>query len=145
MPIGSDVNRSLIRGSERSLWGLSVGKTLAPKIRVSANLSGEIHPVPARGPRRGKTRTRGPDGTARRAAVERHEATTPIGRSVHLYNQHAFSIWRQIGIVRHAAFVTWQIDFAVLGAIVERGDDPQMQTGLEFGVHHRVDPDKHQA
>src|SRR5260221_843953 len=126
MAIRSAGNSFLIRGSERDLLGLSVGKTLAPQMPVTANLSGEIHPVSARGPRRGKTRTRGPDGTARRAAVERHETTTPIGRSVHLYNQHGFPIGRQIGIVRHAAFVTWQIDLAVLGAIVERGHDAQV-------------------
>src|SRR5258708_13890125 len=112
MAIRSAGHSFLIGGSEGDLLRLSAGIALAPQVPVTANLNGEIHPVSARGPYRGEARAGGPDGNAGGAAVEWHQATTPIGRSVHPDNQHAFSIGRQIAIVRHSAFVTWQINFA---------------------------------
>src|SRR5579875_1012058 len=79
--------------TKSDLFGLTVGKALAPQMAPPVDISREIHPRAIGRPVSRRACAAGADGANRKAPVERDEpAWPPLSRSVHLDDQGRFAI-----------------------------------------------------
>src|SRR6266481_8121596 len=98
-----------LRGrAESDLFGCSVGKTLAPDVKL-VSLNREVDPLPVRRPATGKTSLAGRTNNADVAIATKGSDTAwhQVATAIHFDHQYPSPIRRQIGMMGHAA-VAWR-------------------------------------
>src|SRR5262245_9785849 len=101
----------------------------------------EVHPLSIRRPSGMSARTLRSHLLTGRTCIHRHQAATLPGlNAIHLDNQKRALVRRGIGVMRHASFVGWKIDLALLRTGFPGRDNSHMNrsAGHDLGEHDAV-------